>query len=43
MSPHSSDSPGIYDGLLLLSVGAMITGIIFLFLEIQEYGGQLAP
>ncbi|MDG2388821.1 MAG: hypothetical protein P8M30_05820 [Planctomycetaceae bacterium] len=43
MSPHSSDSPGIYDGLLLLSVGAIIVGIIFLFLEIQEYGGQIAP
>lgn len=41
MSPRSSDSPGIYDGLLLVSVGAMIMGIVFLCLELAEYGWEM--
>lgn len=46
MSPRGSDSspaPDIYVGMLFVSLAALITGIIFLVLEISKYGGKLAP
>jgi hypothetical protein len=46
MSPRGSDSspsPDIYVGLLFVSLASLITGIIFLVLEIGKYGGKLAP
>lgn len=45
MSPRGSDSPApdIYVGLLFVSLAALITGIIFLVLELGKYGGKLAP
>lgn len=46
MSPRGSDSsptPDIYVGLLFVSVAALITGIIFLVLELQKYGWQVSP
>lgn len=47
MSPRSSDknepAPDIYVGLLFVSFAALVTGIIFLVLELSKYGGKLAP
>ncbi|MDX1970837.1 MAG: hypothetical protein SFV23_26965 [Planctomycetaceae bacterium] len=46
MSPRSSDSsptPDIYVGLLFVSLAALITGIVFLVLELYKYGWQVAP
>ena len=45
MSPHNSEpnAPGIYDGLMFVSVAAMIAGIVFLVLELNEYGWQVQP
>ncbi len=46
MSPRGSDSspaPDIYVGLLFVSLSALIIGIIFLVLELNKYGGKLAP
>lgn len=45
MSPRSSEpsSPGIYDGLMFVSVAAMIAGIVFLVLELGKYGWQVQP
>lgn len=46
MSPRGSDSspaPDIYVGLLFVSLAALVTGIIFLVLELGKYGGRLAP
>ena len=36
-----NSSPGIYDGLMLVSVAAMIGGIIFLVLELGKYGWNI--
>jgi hypothetical protein len=44
MSPRSSDSspqPDIYVGLLFVSVGALATGLIFLLVELGQYGYQM--
>jgi hypothetical protein len=44
MSPRSSDSsaqPDIYVGLLFVSVGALATGLIFLLIELKQYGFQM--
>lgn len=43
MSPRSSNpqpnrEPGIYDGLLVVSCAALIAGIIFLVLHLNNYG-----
>jgi hypothetical protein len=43
MSPRSSKSadapePDIYVGLMFVSVAALITGIVFLILELGQYG-----
>jgi hypothetical protein len=50
MSPRSSKpqpagpvAPGIYDGLMLVAVTAMIAGIVFLVLELGKYGWQINP
>lgn len=46
MSPRSSDSsptPDIYVGLLFVSLSALITGIVFLVLELNKYNWQIAP
>ena len=40
MSPRSSDnnpSPGIYEGLLFVSLAAMIMGIYMLVMELRLY------
>lgn len=37
MSQPSSD-PTIYDGLMFVSLAAVITGIIFLVLALNSYG-----
>jgi hypothetical protein len=50
MSPASSDptpkgpapQPDIYVGLLFVAVAALITGCIFLALELNKYGWQMA-
>ncbi|QDT38497.1 hypothetical protein [Stratiformator vulcanicus] len=36
-------SPGIYDGLLFVACGALIAGIVFLCLHLNEYQWQVAP
>jgi hypothetical protein len=41
MSQQNSD-PTIYDGLMFVSLGAVITGIIFLVLTLNEYGWSSA-
>jgi len=40
MSRQSSENsaPDVYVGLLFVAVGALITGIIFLVLELNSYG-----
>ena len=44
MSPQNSDNssgsdaPNIYVGLLFVAVASLITGIIFLTLELNKYG-----
>lgn len=48
MSPRNSSAgeppaPGIYDALLFVSLAALITGIIFLVLELQNYGWKISP
>jgi hypothetical protein len=42
MSKPSSESPqpDIYVGLLFVAVAALITGCVFLALELNEYGWQ---
>ena len=43
MSRQSSDSnpqPDIYVGLLFVAVAALMTGCIFLALELNDYNGQ---
>lgn len=45
MSPRGSDSsptPDIYVGLLFVSLAALITGIVFLVLELYKYNWQVA-
>lgn len=45
MSPRSSDSnptPDIYVGLLFVSLSALITGIVFLVLELYKYNWAVA-
>ncbi len=45
MSPRSSDSnpsPGIYEGLLFVSLAAMIIGITMLVLELSSYDFKIA-
>lgn len=45
MSPRSSDSnqtPDIYVGLLFVSLSALITGIVFLVLELYKYQWSVA-
>ena len=38
--PQSGDAPepDIYVGLMFVSVAALITGIVFLILELSQYG-----
>lgn len=51
MSPRNSDAqpsqpppqPDVYVGLLFISVAALIAGIIFLVMELDRYGWQMAP
>lgn len=43
MSPQSSNSPGIYDGLMLVATSSLIAGVVFLILELNKYGWQLSP
>ncbi|HUG19606.1 MAG TPA: hypothetical protein VMM56_11540 [Planctomycetaceae bacterium] len=43
MSPQSSNSPGIYDGLMLVATSGLIAGVVFLILELNKYGWQLSP
>lgn len=42
MSQPSSD-PTIYDGLMFVALGAVIVGIVFLCLTLNEYGWAPAP
>ncbi len=45
MSPRNSESPpapGIFDALLLVSVIAVIIGIVCVQLELNQYGSKLA-
>lgn len=37
MSQQSSD-PTVYDGLMFVSLGAVIVGIVFLVLTLGQYG-----
>lgn len=40
--PGSEDNtPDVYVGLLFVSVAALLTGCIFLVLELQSYGFQV--
>lgn len=50
MSPRSSKKRGaegpapvadVYTGLLALSVGAILTGLVFLYFELEKYGWAL--
>lgn len=46
MSPRNSETrptPDIYVGLLFVSLAALITGIVFLVLELGKYGWNVAP
>lgn len=48
MAPKSSskseaDGPDVYVGLLFASLAALISGCIFLSLELQKYGWKIAP
>ena len=45
MSPQSSSKPGpdIYVGLLFISVASLITGCIFLVMELNKYDWTMAP
>lgn len=47
MSPRSSKSESppsdIYVGLLFVSLASLITGIVFLFLELQQYDFRVSP
>lgn len=36
----SETAPDVYVGLLFVSVGALLTGCIFLVLELNSYGWQ---
>ncbi|MFO0917414.1 MAG: hypothetical protein U0872_03765 [Planctomycetaceae bacterium] len=38
-----SQQPGIYDALLFLSLGFLLTGIVFLFLELARYEFMITP
>ena len=38
--PNSDSAPDVYVGLLFVSVAALITGCIFLALELGSYGWQ---
>ena len=40
--PATPTEPGIYDGLLVVSCAALITGIIFLVLHLNNYGWELS-
>ncbi len=35
--------PGIYDALLFLSLGFLLMGIVFLFLELDRYEFMITP
>ncbi|HWL09182.1 MAG TPA: hypothetical protein VNQ76_12315 [Planctomicrobium sp.] len=39
-SASSDPVPDIYVGLLFVAVGALLTGIVFLALELASYGWQ---
>lgn len=44
MSPRSSDGnpqPDIYVGLLFVSTGALLMGLVFLLWELSRYGFQM--
>jgi hypothetical protein len=41
-SPKPAPEPGIYDGLLVVSTAALLTGIIFLAMHLNNYGWDLA-
>ncbi len=38
-----SPAPDVYVGLLFVSLSALTTGIIFLVLELGNYGWQMGP
>lgn len=40
--PKPAAEPGIYDGLLIVSTAALIAGIIFLVLHLNNYGWEIA-
>lgn len=40
--PQAEPGPGIYDGLMFVALSAIITGCIFLALELNKYGWELA-
>ena len=41
--PGSDPEPGVYDVLLAVAVGALLCGVLMLFLQLQTYGFQTAP
>ena len=40
-SPRPPAEPGIYDGLMVVATAALVAGIIFLWLHLNNYGWQL--
>lgn len=38
-----SPAPDVYVGLLFVSLAALTTGIVFLVLELGNYGWQMGP
>ena len=42
-SSGASPAPDVYVGLLFVAVAALITGCIFLALELEKYGWQAGP
>ena len=45
MSPRNSErpQPGIYDALLVIATGALLTGILFLVWHLSDYNFQVTP
>ena len=46
MAPRNTDNtpaPDVYVSLLFVSLGALITGIVMLVLELNKYGWKVAP
>ena len=42
-APNSKPRAGVYDVLLVLALTALLVGILFLWLQLGNYGYQTAP